>query len=147
MAWEKAEDFLSNLQTEKKKHRGFGVTPGVADPKNLPKAHRPGFIYFIAEKDEDGGDISIKIGYSSKPSRRKRSLQTGNSKKLVTLLTIPGTEAQEKSLHAILSKHRIRGELFNPHAEVYQVLCWCEQMGMVPPTVRNLKHDIFGETK
>lgn len=63
-------------------------------------------IYFIAAK----GTNKVKIGYTSgDPTNRLKSLQTGSSEPLEIIAAIPGTMADEKSLHAQFDHLRIPG--------------------------------------
>jgi len=139
MPWEDADEFLANLAKDKKQRRGFGPPLSPVEPAKQKK----GFVYFIAEKDEDGGDIAIKIGYSGKPWKRRKGLQTGNSKRLETLLQVPGTEQDEARLHALLSRHNIHLEQFRPHEEVYQAMEWCRQFNSVPAMNRSIEEAGF----
>ena len=52
-------------------------------------------VYFIEEE----GTNRVKIGYSSDPGRRLRTMQTGNSRRLNLLFTIPGDAGVEKRFH------------------------------------------------
>lgn len=68
-------------------------------------------IYFIT-------DITyIKIGYTkNNVQKRLKQLQTSNAKKLYLLGWMEGTMEDEKRLHTIFGKHKVRynGEWFRP---------------------------------
>lgn len=69
---------------------------------------RPGIlVYFISCPGN-----RIKIGYSVKPERRLRSLQTGMPFKLALLGYVPGGPTLEKMLRAHFAKRRVAGEWF-----------------------------------
>lgn len=53
-----------------------------------------GYVYAITD-----GEF-VKIGYSVNPRKRVAELQTGNARLLSLLGTIPGTESDERKLHA-----------------------------------------------
>ena len=67
-------------------------------------------------------NIGIKIGYSSHPRRRLSNLNTASAVDLELLMAVPGTLAHEAYLLEILSPHRLRGEWFSLHADVYDLL-------------------------
>ena len=71
------------------------------------KPSKQGFIYLARDEKTD----FIKIGFSTKPEVRERTLQS--EKPTITFLaTFPGTLKEEKALHAEFSEYRIRGEWF-----------------------------------
>ena len=78
-----------------------------------------GYIYFI----ENSEDKSIKIGYSTYPPGRLEQLQTSCSAKLTLLATKKGKISLEKKLHKEFSHLRIRGEWFNPGADLLTYIC------------------------
>ena len=66
-------------------------------------------IYFIQE-EKDG---AIKIGYAKwRASARLRHLQIANPHKLYLLGVMEGEKSDEKKLHVLFKKYRIRGEWF-----------------------------------
>ena len=77
-------------------------------------------IYFIQE----GKDGAIKIGYSSDPETRLRSMQTGNSSRLYLRKVFEGGRQAEAEVHERLDGLRIRddGEWFEPASEVFDRL-------------------------
>lgn len=75
-------------------------------------------IYFI----QQGEDGPVKIGYARTRRAVKQrfdSFQIAHAERLELLAVHPGTQDQEKALHAALGAHRIRGEWFRPHGEVF----------------------------
>ena len=71
-------------------------------------------IYFI--QAGDGGPI--KIGFSADPEKRLVKVQSDNAAECQLLGILPGGEAEELALHAILAAARIRGEWFAATPEV-----------------------------
>ncbi len=75
------------------------------------------FVYFITEV---GADIPVKIGVTNDAYSRIAGLSTGNYRGLeIKWHWHPHKDAEkdEKKIHEILAKHRIRGEWFNIHWE------------------------------
>ena len=66
-------------------------------------------VYFI--KDESTG--FVKIGYSDKPNKRLKSLQTSSANKLTLVHAVEGDKALESALHTRFATHRVRGEWFS----------------------------------
>jgi len=79
------------------------------------------WTYFI-QVDFDG---PIKIGTAADPQERLQTLQTANPHELHLVLTVWAPADLERDLHARLSAHRIRGEWFRPHAEVWNAVADC----------------------
>lgn len=79
-----------------------------------PVAQERRYLYAIQ------GDDRVKIGYSSKPKARLKSLQTASTDTLkLVWQTYVGDDdvaakKQEKKLHRMISHFRIRGEWFKP---------------------------------
>ncbi len=77
------------------------------------------FIYFLQE----GSDGPIKVGKTDQPWRRFNALQTGNPREVHFLKLAhvgDGASTLERQIHAFLRRHRIRGEWFHPHEDVYR---------------------------
>lgn len=75
------------------------------------------YVYFIKEVD----NTHFKIGYTARPDKRIKQLQTGHPKKLGYFGLIEfdderSARAQEKILHVSCNKHRKKGEWFE----------WCD---------------------
>lgn len=78
-----------------------------------------GSIYFV--QAVDGGPI--KIGFSRNPEHRLRGLQTGSPKELRIIALIPNKTRQlEREFHQHLAEHRMSGEWFEDHNEVYKIV-------------------------
>ena len=68
-----------------------------------PLRRMSGWIYFYLDGDR------VKVGYSSKPPRRRTALQTGNSRPLIDLGCVPGDKSLEAEYHAVLRPWQIVG--------------------------------------
>lgn len=79
---------------------------------------REQYVYAI----QMGFQGPIKIGVSVTPPWRRQELQTGNPYELRILTTFKGGRDLEKSLHNRLAKHRMTGEWFKPHDDVFAAL-------------------------
>lgn len=80
--------------------------PGLKHPFGFkPKC---GHIYFIRA----GENGPIKIGFSTDPEQRLRTLQTAHTEKLVMLHSQVGTKADEARLHNRFRNIHVKGEWF-----------------------------------
>jgi len=70
-----------------------------------------GFVYVIGP-----GDGPVKVGFSTNPDARLRSLQNGSGAALSVLHVRPGTRRDEADLHKRLRPHRVHGEWFERQA-------------------------------
>lgn len=73
------------------------------------------FVYFIQERElEDLATEPIKIGVAAWPQKRLRTLQTGNSRKLVVRQVILGGAFVETRLHRVWKRKgaQLRDEWF-----------------------------------
>jgi hypothetical protein len=71
-------------------------------------------IYFI--RNIETGEI--KIGVGVRPRSRLKQLQTGSSATLELMGAIPGGIWEERELHRKWQRYRVRGEWFEPNAEL-----------------------------
>lgn len=71
-------------------------------------------VYFI--QVGEGGPI--KIGIAQNPQARLSSLQTGHHDTLFIRAIGHGGAEQERAYHATFAQHRLRGEWFEPHADI-----------------------------
>lgn len=82
-----------------------------------------GRIYFI-QSGEPADRGPIKVGIAKDPAKRMRDLQIGNPERLRLLgfsdLEVDGF--QEGLLHLELAEHRLSGEWFRPHRDLYDVI-------------------------
>lgn len=79
------------------------------------------YVYFI--QAEDG---PIKIGTTREPEARLRHFQAHNAHEVYFLGVFPSTARHERLLHSRLCRHRIRGEWYEPHDDVYDAIEACE---------------------
>lgn len=77
-----------------------------------------GSIYFA--QGVDGGPI--KIGHSTSPFERLRALNTASAERLAIIALFPGSEFDERRLHAALAEHRLNGEWFRDCEAVRAVI-------------------------
>jgi len=82
--------------------------PSERQRRMRDKDRGPCRVYFIGTDDMS----EVKIGSSSTPAARLTSLQTGSSKRLSILATIPGTQVEERALHKRFARLRSHGEWF-----------------------------------
>lgn len=83
----------------------------VADAK-AAEASPESWVYFI--QATTGGPV--KIGYSAKPYARLATLRSGSAGDLRVAALTPGGVEEERMLHRLFARHRIRprGEWFHP---------------------------------
>lgn len=75
-----------------------------------------GYVYFI----QAGDDGPIKVGYTTHPEIRLGRLQVANPETLHLRAVIWVRErGVEVSLHKEFAAHRIRGEWFHPHSDLW----------------------------
>jgi len=91
-------------------------------------------IYFIKAGN------CVKIGYSKNPTARLKELQTGNSKKLKLLCTIPGDFKTEAALHEVYKANKQQGEWFSYTGKLKNSIIWYTQN----KTYTTLKEFILG---
>lgn len=76
--------------------------------------------YIYAFQIGDNGPI--KIGVSTKPDRRFKTLEANLPWPLTKLFIVPGSLLNESWVHTRITKHRIRGEWFEDCEEVLQLI-------------------------
>lgn len=65
-------------------------------------------VYFVINEQM----TRLKVGTSVNPTKRLRSIQTGNADTLVIYGTVQGDRHFEKQLHGEFAEHRLNGEWF-----------------------------------
>jgi hypothetical protein len=73
-------------------------------------------VYWIQE----GADGPIKIGRTRDVWKRRKELQTGNSRPLNVLATVTGDGQTERALHSTFAHLRLMGEWFRADSELVQ---------------------------
>src|SRR6266446_5528443 len=85
-------------------------------------------IYFI----QNAANSHIKIGFTDKPVRRRRSnLQTGNSAKLMLLGMMQGDKAVETDLHKRFADAHVLGDWFRPVPGILQFIIRASAEGLL----------------
>ena len=69
-------------------------------------AEDEGWVYFMMCM---GGSLPIKIGFSMKPTRRRRDLQRQSPYPIKLLYAMPGSRKTEKELHRRFGEYRLYG--------------------------------------
>lgn len=64
----------------------------------------------------------VKIGFARDAQHRTRDLQTGHYETLEVLRVIEGGRQTERWLHSRFAEHRLRGEWFNYHPAMLDVV-------------------------
>lgn len=85
---------------------------GVLRDARAQRQGKQGYVYLIIEDLPGGGIHYGKIGYSTNPAKRVAELQTGNPRPLRLLYAMPGTEDDERRLHAKYIKFNALQEWF-----------------------------------
>ena len=76
------------------------------------------YVYFFGSQDDD----SVKIGYSLNPWARVKEIATGNHKDLTVIGVFKGLVADEKELHKLFDKQRIKGEWFSISSKLKSII-------------------------
>lgn len=76
------------------------------------------YIYFL----EAGKDGPIKIGFAKDVRKRVKDMQSGNHLPLNVILEIPGDYLNEGQFHDLFARHNIRGEWFQRHQDILEVI-------------------------
>ena len=91
-----------------------GAPPKHLYVKTVQEESKPD-LYVISTREEPN---VIKIGQSTDPRRRLRSLQTANSKVLVLKVIFPNAGKYEHEVHEALAQERLLGEWFRVYLPV-----------------------------
>src|SRR5690606_8409539 len=75
-----------------------------------------GYIYFARR-----GDL-VKIGYSTQPDRRIKTLVHHAGSEFDEVVVIPGTKNDERSYHAQFAEHRQEGEWFTTTPQILSLM-------------------------
>jgi len=99
--------YYSEIDT---KVRKMGLNPADFKEKRLPKVLKDGFVYFIKSKKNG----YIKIGWSTDPLLRLKTLQTGSGDILILIGCISGTRKLEGKVHKVMKRLKIHHEWYLP---------------------------------
>lgn len=91
-------------------------SPKRERPVFPPRPPKLGQVYFVKAGE------SIKIGFSVDVRRRVKNMQTAASETMTLLLVLPGTLADEKSMHDRFGHLRINGEWFKSGPDLVQFI-------------------------
>ena len=106
--WEK------KLEKDKAKKMAYKLQEKQNEEAEKFKQEFPGYVYFT--QGESGG--AVKIGYTTNPESRLKTLQTSYPDILKILCLIPGDEKTEKEYHEKFKDIRLNGEWFKPTEEI-----------------------------
>lgn len=87
----------------------------ISAERGVSKLSTPGHIYFI----EARLCRAIKIGWATDPKKRLANLQSVCPDQLELLFSEPGNGREEADLHAKFARHRMRGEWFKAHPDIW----------------------------
>lgn len=87
--------------------------------RRAEKKAATGYVYFVRCRDH------IKIGFSIRPIYRVAAIVGAHPDPFTSLIVVPGTEREERGLHAILAEHRTGGEWFAACRHVLNVMTRC----------------------
>ncbi len=97
---------------EQDKDPEYQAALGVLRDRRAQRQGKQGYVYLMTEELPGGALKYAKIGYSVNPKKRVAELQTGNARKLKLLYAMPGTEDDERRLHAKYIKEHVLQEWF-----------------------------------
>lgn len=94
----------------------FGREPSVVPAQRKPTAPEPvqSVVYFV----EAVGLGMVKIGWTLRIKTRLRTLQCASPSTLRLVGVAPGGHKDERVLHKMLRRHRVRGEWFTFDSEI-----------------------------
>lgn len=76
------------------------------------------YVYFV--QAVNGGPV--KIGVARDVKKRLLGIQNGNPSELVVRNALPGDRVEEGALHMHFTRHRLKGEWFEPVPELLELL-------------------------
>lgn len=78
-------------------------------------------VYLLQQGDAG----PVKIGSTASLRQRLSALQTASPVPLRVLALLPGGQDEERALHARFTEHRLRGEWYEPAAEILDFARGC----------------------
>jgi hypothetical protein len=93
-----------------------GRTRPAAEPSPKRLTNEDGFVYFLRS------GARVKIGFSKNPWMRAATPLTGLPHGVDAMVMVPGSERDERRLHRELEAFRQRGEWFDVHPKVLEVM-------------------------
>lgn len=94
-----------------------------------------GFVYFIGCPET----LRLKIGHAINPYARLSALQTGSPTKLVMTAMHPGSHEDERKLHEKFAAHRLHGEWFELHEDIFEYICMAVWLAAADARARGVK--------
>jgi hypothetical protein len=88
--------------------------------QDAKRGSRYGRIYFISN------GAAIKIGFAKDVEARMRDLQVANHMPLLLMGSIAAPQSDERQFHDRLEPHRLLGEWFTMHPNVYDLIAELE---------------------
>lgn len=85
-------------------------------------------VYFIHAQEIN----AVKIGFSIHPEKRLANMLTSSPCALEILATFDGGPVEEKRLHKMFSKDRIRGEWFTATEKLFSLIDDAKKTGNLP---------------
>jgi hypothetical protein len=93
-------------------------------------------IYFLRPVGEAS---PIKIGCSVFPEGRLDTFNTWSPVPLEIITSVPGSHADEKTLHGMFVEHHVHGEWFRASKALLALLDYCLENGDLPPLPKVIK--------
>ena len=87
---------------------------GLLRKRPIPRKVVKTYVYLVVNQ----AGTQVKIGLSSSPQRRVRTLSTGNADPLHLLYYVVGGRSLEKALHSKFKQHHIRNEWYACCSEI-----------------------------
>ena len=87
---------------------------GLLRTRPVPRKAAKTYVYLVVNQ----AGTQVKIGLSTRPERRVRTLSTGNAAPLHLLCYVVGGRSLEKALHNKFKQHRIRNEWYAYCSEI-----------------------------
>ena len=102
------------MQEERHQREMHEAVSSLLRRRPVPRRTVKTYVYLIANEDR----TQVKIGVSTNPERRLRTLSTANACALHLLYQVVGGRSAEKALHDKFKKHHIRNEWYSNCLEI-----------------------------
>jgi hypothetical protein len=110
-------------EKEKKQKERDALKMAKAEEKAAEPSNPKGMYVYFVQAGESG---PIKIGFSTDPDRRIKTLRTAMSEELIVLKVVKGSRQLEKTLHDQFSEINRRGEWYEPTTELLEFVSGLE---------------------
>jgi len=110
------DDFVALFQEQETRHHRemYEAISGLLRRRPIPLPAVKTYVYLVACTARS----QVKIGLSSNPERRMRTLSTANADSLELLHYVVGSHSLETALHDKFKQHRIRNEWYTRCPEI-----------------------------